>query len=451
MKKLYLLITFACLTFGAAFAQDSSDKAFTLTRNRVIYLTCDTVTVDPAFPADTLYWNASMLQNPFNDAGMALTGMDATDWNYAIAFRNDYTDPETGFTLNKGYYKGITLMEDKLGLYGSFMTLDGQEFDYSNGYKNLKKAILYFVPLPNAKCTSHGYNYNHDRLPSNGGRIEAQYMNEDGTAKSNNAYRDASMGTTLVSGGTPCEVDAEHPEGLSYDEYYYDLSHCALNYEALSDDAFITGYNAACVTIDQPFKLAVDLTNALRSTRYDELLADGKPTDFVAFPIDGITEGEMSYYFAEASDSNPTTDNAEADYTSASGYNLYANKWGKKVNWSADTPIRIAIKRRLYLVGIALVCGTDGAQTEYLNAGDYNVAPAFTTEPTAAFGNTVSGDMGDDPWADRRIGNKVENDGILSVHSTNTAAATTFNLQGQRVSPMHKGIVVRQGRKYVNN
>ena len=448
MKKFSTLITILLFSFAAASAQDAADKSFKLERNRVIYLTCDTVTVDPAYPADTLYWNASMLQNPFNDAGMALNGMDATDWNYQVAFRNDYTDPETGFTLNKGYYRGITLMEDKLCLYGTYMTLEGQEYDYSAGYKNLKKAILYFVPLPNAKCTSHGYNFNHDRLPSNGGRIEAQYMNEDGTIKSNNAYRDASVGTTLISGGTP---DPSAVDGWTWDEYYYDLSNCALNYSALADDAFLTGYNAALVTIDQPFKLSVDLTNSLRSTRYDSELEEGKPTEFTKLPIDGLSELEMTYYFAEAADSNPTTDNPEADYTSATGYNAYTNKWGKKVNWSADMPIRIAIKRRLYLVGIALVCGTDGAQTEYMNAGDYNAFPnSFTTEHLAAFGNPVSGDMPEEPWANRRLGSGQQQDAIHSVTTSGSASSTVYNLQGQRVSPQQKGIIVKNGKKYVN-
>ena len=451
MKKVFTLTAFMALALVAANAQDEvADKSYTLTKNRVIYLTCDTMTIDPAFPDDTLYWNASMLQNPFNDAGMALNGMDATDWNYQVAFRNDYTDPETGFTLNKGYYRGITLMETTLGLYGKYQTLEGEEFDYSAGYKNLKKAILYFVPLPNAKCASHGYNFNHDRLPSNGGRIEAQYMNEDGTAKSNNAYRDPSIGTTLVSGGTPNPDDAS---GWNWEEYYYDLSNCPLNYTALDDDAFLTGWNAACITIDQPFKLAVDLTNPLRSTKYDgEWESETKKSEFYKMPIDGLTELEMSYYFAEAKDCHPFTnapaEGEEGKYTSATGYNCYTDKWGKKVNWSADTPIKIGIKRRLYLVGIGLVCGTEGAGTEYLNAGDYNVVPAFTTEPQAAFGNPVDGELPADPWADRRIGNAGEQ-GIRSVNS-NASATAAYNLQGQRVSPNHKGIVVQQGKKTIN-
>ncbi len=457
MKKFYLLSSLFFLAAVTASAQgEVADKSYTLTKNRVIYLTCDTMTVDPAYPADTLYWNANTLQNPFNDAGMALNGMDATDWNYQVAFRTDYTDPETGFTINRGYYRGITLMETTLGLYGTYQTLEGEEFDYSAGYKNLKKAILYFVPLPNAKCASHGYNYNHDRLPSNGGRIEAQYMNVDGTPKSNNAYRDATIGTTLVSGGTPCEVDAEHPEGMSYDEYLYTLSDCPLNYEALDDDAFITGYNAACITIDKPFKLAVDLTNAQRSSKYEDQVEDGKPTEFVKMPIDGLDELEMSYYFADVKDSWPfdrePTEEEVGTYTSATGYNLSTQRFGKKVAWSADTPIKVGIKRRLYLVGIGLLCGTEGAQTEYLNAGDYNVVPAFTTEKIAAFGNTVSGDLPADPWADRRIGKAHggQQDAIATVLSGSPAEAPLYNLQGQRVDASHKGIVVRNGKKVVN-
>ena len=455
MKKIFTLTSLLMFSCAAAMAQDGADKSFKLEKNRVIYLTCDTMTIDPAFPEDTLYWNASMLQNPFNDAGMALNGMDATDWNYQVAFRQDYTDPETGFTLNKGYYRGITLMETTLGLYGKYQTLEGEEFDYSAGYKNLKKAILYFVPLPNAKCASHGYNFNHDRLPSNGGRIEAQYMNPDGSARSNNAYRDPTIGTTLISGGTP---NPESPDGWTWDEYYYDLTDCPLNYTALDDDAFLTGYNAACITIDRPFKLAVDLTNPLRSTKYEsEWESETKKTEFYKLPIDGLSEIEMNYYFAEAADTWPY-DNAPDDesklgtYTSASGWNAYTQKWGKKVNWSADMPIKIGIKRRLYLVGIGLICGTDGAETEFLNAGDYNVVPAFTTDKIAAFGNTVDGELPADPWADRRVGkaHSGEEQGINTVLDGSAIETPTFNLNGQRVAPTHKGILISSGKKVVN-
>ena len=444
MKKIFTLplLLMGLLTVNA---QDGGDKSFTLEKNRVIYLTCDTTFVDPVY-GDTLYWSANDLQNGFNAAGMPLNGMDGTDWNYQVAFRNNYTDPETGFTLNKGYYRGVTLMETTLGLHGTFVDFNGTEHDYSAGYKNLKKVVLYFVPLPNAKCASHGYNYNHDRLPSNGGRVEAQYMNPDGTARSNNAYRDPTIGTTLVSGGTP---DPSADDGWSWDEYLYQLSDCPLNYEALSDDAFITGYNAAYITIDQPFKLSVDLTNALRSSKYEgEWESEEKKGEFAKKTIDGLTELELSYYFAEANDCNPYKDNPEATATSATGYNCYTDKWGKKVSWSADMPIKIGIKRRLYLVGIGLVCGTEGAQTEYVNIID-GVQAAFTTEPTAAFGNPVDGDMPEEPWADRRMG-QAQQDAIHAVLSNAEADAPAYNLQGQRVSPQQKGIVVRQGHKYVN-
>ena len=455
MKKIFTLTAFLLSTL-VTFAQgEVADKSYTLAKNRVIYLTTDTVVIDPDFPDEPYTWNANSLQNPFNDAGMALSGTDGTDWNYQIAFRKDYTDPETGFTLNKGYYRGITLMEATLGLYGKFKKGDGTEYDYSAGYKNLKKAILYFVPLPNAKCDEHGYSYNHDRLPSNGGRIEAQYMNPDGTPKSNNAYRDPSIGTTLICGGNPKPDD---PTGWDWVEYYYTLTDCPLNYEGCSDDAFLTGYNAALVTIDQPFKLAVDLTNPLRSTKYEtEFESETKKTEFYKLPIDGLTELEMTYYFAEAADTypyekEPDDPSSYGTYTSATGWNNLAQKWGKKVNWSADTPIRIGIKRRLYLVGIGLICGTDGAETEYYNAGDYNIPVeerAFTTEKIAAFGNPVEGELPEDAWEGRRWGNKV--DAAVRTITVQTAAdAPVYNLQGQRVSADTKGLLVRDGKKFVN-
>ena len=125
MKKIIVLAILAVLSSSVAMAQE--DKSFKLEKNRVIYLTTDTVFVDHG---DTLYWNVSSLENPFNFAGMPINGSDVTDWNYKVAFRNDYTDPETGFTLNKGYYRGITLMETTLGLYGSFIT----ELAFSKSY-----------------------------------------------------------------------------------------------------------------------------------------------------------------------------------------------------------------------------------------------------------------------------------------------------------------------------
>ena len=88
---------------------------------------------------------------------------------------------------------------------------------------------------------------------------------------------------------------------------------------------------------------------------------------------------------------------------------MSTQKFGRKVSWSADTPIKIAIKRRLYLVGIGLVCGTEGAPTEYFNAGDFNsLTPSFTDQPTAAYGNLVEGELPDDPWAGRRWGEDVK-------------------------------------------
>ena len=56
MKRFFTLISLMMFGLAATLAQDeTADKSYTLTKNRVIYLTCDTMTVDPAYPTDTLY------------------------------------------------------------------------------------------------------------------------------------------------------------------------------------------------------------------------------------------------------------------------------------------------------------------------------------------------------------------------------------------------------------
>ena len=115
-----------------------------------------------------------------------------------------------------------------------------------------------------------------------------------------------------------------------------------------------------------------------------------------------------------------------------------------------------ARKPRLIIYSPVRVLGnntivTDGAETEFLNAGDYNVVPAFTPEQVPAFGNPVAGEMPADPWADRRIGNAHGDQGISNALTNHERLSNeVYNLQGQRVDPTHKGIVVSNGQKRVN-
>ena len=65
MNRIFTLTTLLLVSL-VIFAQE--DKSYTLTKNRVIYLTCDTVTIDPEFPEEPLEWSviscptSSMLQ-----------------------------------------------------------------------------------------------------------------------------------------------------------------------------------------------------------------------------------------------------------------------------------------------------------------------------------------------------------------------------------------------------
>ncbi len=443
MKKLITFVSVVFFGMLTTYAQNA-DLTTTLEKTRVIYLTADTVSQEDG---DLYPWCVNELPNTFGLVDMPFEGVSDEDWNYQVAFRNDYTDPETGFTLKKGYYRGITLYSETLNLNGVCTNMKtNKNTDNSRGFKNLKKVILYYVCLPDAKCSSNGYNYNHNACPSNGGRVFAQYINTaDGTPLSNRAYRDPSIGVDYLEG-----MDEEYFSSLGWMEYVKTFKNYGCGFEMMQDDSFTNlHYNPALVTTNQPFKFSVDLTNSLPSSEYDAFFeSETKKSEFKKLPIDGLTELETSYYFADAKDCNPYSDNPESDAMSATGYNCYADRWGKKVDWTPETAIKIGIKGRLYLVGFALVSATEGAETEYLNTFDY-MSARFTTEPTAAAGNPINGEMPENPWADR-VGKQNEEppvvDGIANI-PCKVIDAPAYNLQGQRVKDSHKGIVVKEGRK----
>ena len=415
MKKIFTLAALAVVAMTAA-AQDAhpAGSSFKLDKNRVIYLTCDTVTMDAG---EALPWTSADLVNGFNAGGMALEGTAAIDYGYKVHIRNDYKDPETGFSMPKGYYRGV-LDEGTWSLFGSFTNpVTMEACDYSFGFKNLKKVILYFGALPGSKWSTHGLNHNHSYYP--GGRVQAQYVSDtDGSPISNQGYREAHVNTDLLY-----DTDG------TWAEYQYTLRDF-LGYEAEADEAFPCGVNPMHISIDQPFKLTVDLTNPKAASEYEDIFAsDEKKTEFANLICNGLTEAEMSYYFADVTDCSSSVKDLDAR-PSATGWNNYDGRWGKRVEWSADTPIQVGIKKRLYLFGIALICGTDGATTEYLDA---SAMDGFTDTAINAYGN----------YEDEA--------GIRSITAASDRSnAPVYNLQGQRVSAATKGLLIQNGKKFIN-
>ena len=414
-----------CL-LGASVAVGQTIK---LDKTRVIYTTSDTVSVDAG---EAIPFSSADLVNGFNAVGMAFEGSDSKYNGLNIAFTKDYVDSETGFTMPKGYYRGVEV-QGTYRLYGNVATPSGEISDSRGGFTNIKKVIAYLVPAGYAVQHDNGYNMaNWQTLFS--GRIQAQYAEVDDTgavkATTNTAYREIAASNT--------QYNTE------------DWNNCIniitdfMNWKLLDDDAFQLGYNTAYISVDQPYKLSVDVTNNVKTSDLEAILKEGKPTEFQNFTINGTTEAEMAYYFADKDDCSSSEDDADAA-ASSTGYNFYTKKWGKKVDYSTNTGVLVSLKKGFIMVGLALVSATDGAEKEYLDA-TAGPSASFSSDPDQAYGIKVS-EMSDDPWADRRIGNKS---GISKITADADADAPFYNLAGQRVTANTKGILIKAGKKIVN-
>lgn len=418
MKKLFTLFV------GILFAGSMLAQNLELSDNVVFYTTTDTISADEEgeYPFTT-----ASLTNGFNNLGFyyETTAID-TDPGYNFAFRKDYTDPETGYTLPHGYYRLPMLDQGKIKLYGGkCFNGSGEEVDVTNGITHLKKVILYCVALPNYK--SRDGRFNHQDMFT--GRIEAQYMNQAGDTVSNLNYREVKAATEMLS-------DQSDPD---YAFYVYKMKDF-LNYDCLHDAA---GYNYPRYAIfDQPFKLTVDLTNTVDTKTLEPFLAmdeNHNGSEFVNYNVDGMTEVTMQYYFATRESAFPYIDKPDRElrYTSATGYDVYHKKWGDRVAWTEDTPIQISIKKRILIAGIALIMDEDAA-TVY---GDTSFGgDDLNPNPMKAYGvneyqyDDFKMDI-NDPWADRRpdqplpppppAGKKgdANKDGEVNVNDITTIAA----------------------------
>lgn len=409
---------------SSAFGQINLDKT------KVIYTTTDTITSDEG---EAITFSSSSLVNGFNAAGLALDGTDTKDNGFFVAFRNDYTDPETGFTMPKGYYRGAEC-QGTWSLYGKFVNPTTMEtIDDSKGFTNLKKVILYIVPAGYYVSNENGYNAaNWQTLFS--GRVQARYCHPDSANAvrvTNQAYREVTASRT--------DYNSE------------DWKNCVSvlsginNWSILEDNAFTVGYNGAYITMDAPYKISVDLTNSASTDDLDAILSD-KMSDFTKLNMSENAEADMVYYFANVKDCSSSADAADAS-PSSTGYNLYAGRWGHKVNWSTKTPIQVEVKKGLIVVGIALVSATDGAEKEYLDASAGPTA-AWSADADVAYGTKVTS-MPAEPWGDRRIGNAT---GITNINAVEDAVnAPLYNLAGQRVSDSYQGIVIQNGKKFFNH
>lgn len=413
MKKIFTLAAASLFAFAASAQVPATFK--TLDKTLVFYLTNDTVSTQTAVIEDpdtgeeveaevAKPWDISSMIGAFNACGIGLAA-NTEDLGYTVKIRNNYTDSETGFSITPGLYRGATCTKSRFTLQGNLN--DGSSF---KGFKNCSKMILYFIPVPTA-WTADG-TFSHQDYPT--GRVEAAYLNEDGAAVSNTAYREIHI--------------SQRADPNNSDTQVFNNTNI-LNFER---DAA----NPHLITVDQPYKLTVNLQNAYDAQYYESLFAaDDKKGEFSNIVCDSAsTEASMDYYFGDVSEIHPYADNAEATGSTATGYSVYDNKWSTKIAWTANTPISLAVKYRMYLVGVAVVSATDGAGSQFMNAAE--LANATWHDSASAYGvNSASDPSG------------ISN---VNVKANTNANAPMYNLAGQRVSKSYKGIVIQNGKKFIN-
>jgi len=400
MKKFFTLA--ASLLVLSASAQD---VVKTLDNSLVFYLTNDTVSTQMGIYEDPdsgeeveglvpRPWNGASCVSAFNACGIGLTsGTD--DLNYNVTINSKYTDPENGFTLPAGVYRGVTLNTARLSLNGALN--DGTNFV---GFKNVKSMILYFIPVPTAWVSG---GISHQDFPT--GRIEATYLDNDSLkAYSNQAYREVHIKMNADPlGDETREIKSTDLVGFQRDE----------------NDPYK-------ISVNQPFKWTVNLQNKKDASEYEALWADAetKQGEFINYVCaDDETEAAIDYYFGLLSECRAYYDNDKIQ-SSATGYSCYDHKWASKVPWTADTPIALQVKYRMYLVGVAVMCATDGAGVQYMNAAEG--AKASWSDNAVAYGN-------------------YGEEGIETITNDAPKSQQIYNINGQKMNA-ESGICISNGK-----
>lgn len=416
MKKIFTL----CVASALCATSMADNYATKLDKNMVFYFTNDTTMIQPVIIEDEdtgeeievlqeTFWMGTSMAPAFKALNLPLKDASSTKLNYVVTTRNNYKDAETGFEMPAGQYRGI-FVDGTMDFTG----YDKNE-NFMVGYQNIKSMVLYFVPIPTAWKSDNSIS--HQDYPT--GRVQARYMSLEagaeggGTILSNQAYREAHMNETA----DPLSGDDQNIKGTHL-----------LNFERDAE-------NPKLVTIDQPYKLTFTLNNEKDGSDYEGLFASDSGDDWVVY--DGVkksefanficenetTEGVIDYFFADINTTRPYTKN-DVYSSCATGYDCYANKWGEKLPWSPETIIQLQVKKRMYLVGMALVCGTEGAASQFVNTSDLKNAA----------------------WQDSAVAYGVHGEqSIEAVSNDSQASSRIYNLQGQQLQNA-KGLCIQNGK-----
>lgn len=359
---------------AASVSADNTSKQ--LDKNLVIYFTNDTVSTtmgqlydeDEDEYYDALVpkkWFGQSCINPINMCGIPCSGMSTTDVGVTVKTRQTYADPVTGFTMKAGNYKGIFVD-------GTFQLNGALGSDNMQGFKNIKSAVLYLIPVPTtwkADGTVSLQDY-----PT--GRIQAKYVDEEGTAVSNQGYREIHINEKgdEINDPTVAVIKGTDAAGFERD-----------------------ANNPLAITVDRPIRLEVNLQNRLDGKDYEDIFENPttKQSEFKNLVVEaGNNDYDMSYYFADPATCDPYYDStAPYTYASASGYDCLGGKWGTKVNWNKDRIVQIGVKKRLYLVGMALVSANETTESEFIQCAEGMEAKLL--DSAIAYGSDLND--GEDP------------------------------------------------------
>lgn len=423
MKRTFTLAAAFAIAAGlnAQTETENTKKAINVDKTMVFYLTNDTKTTKVEEVFDEMegtiiteerpcYWQDALAVDAFNKCGIPLGGTSSTEVQTKINTRKDYVDPKTGFNMPAGSYRGV-FIDNILSLQGAVGS------DNIIGYSNVKSMVLYFIPIPTTRDNiTEGRNIALLDYPT--GRVQAKYVDTEGKQVTNEGYREIHINMIADP-----NYSVENP-GTPVEKYHDIRTTNLLNFTRDANDIMN-------ITVDQPYKIEVNLQNKLNGTDYNSLFqADNKRSEYADFICDdNSVEGEMSYYFSDVTENRPFADNPDNFKTCATGYDCVAQKWCTKIDWTPKTIIALAVKKRMYLVGMAIVSATDGSGSKFMNAAD--LTNAKWSDSAVAYGEHGTSGISNVQTADR------------------TAAKGVFNLAGQRVGNDYKGVVIENGVKKV--
>lgn len=413
MKKIFTLSAVAASAL-TAFAQQpnivNEGSAQTFHDNAVIYMCApgDNKAVDEVKGFDVNY-----LKSAYEELGIHFQNNDANNTNQ-LCIMQDYTDPETGAKFPAGYY-----YPTKVGGSRSYF---GQN-EGPTGVKNIKKMVFYWAAAGNVQFSSYLVREGGitvDNLSTGSPvTVENRYTMDPNCKMSFSVPEPtATYQTTKPDSETGEPIPVEKPIFSSKNYYNTMLDE--------NGEPTTTWTTFVCT---RPTKLTLDFTTPIPVDQIDTNL------DFSNI-LDGDINVPYGHYEFALRDENGK------------------DKAGNPIPWSADNVLQQGYKRAAYLLGIAFICGDEGAKTYYANINNSTDDDECYWEENAEAAHTPLAAT-DDP-ANNLVYSWMLTDDFKAFVQAHAGAgiqdlnadarqAQTYNAMGQKVQQA-AGLCIRGGK-----